>query len=82
MPSLRVHVRVRVRLTVTLASLYVGSQRVSGCDPRRQNDPSEAGSCQLLGEQDETKRHHSGHQNVSGSEAKETTLSWPCSFPW
>ena len=28
MPSLRVHVRARVRVTVTLGGLYVGSQRI------------------------------------------------------
>lgn len=33
---------VSVRVTVTLGSLYVGSQRVSGCDPRREHDPSES----------------------------------------
>ena len=74
--------RAGVRVTVTLGSLYMGSQHVSSCEPRREHDPSEAGSRQLLGEQDETKRHHPGHQNVSGSEVKETALSWPCSLPW
>lgn len=77
--GLSVHGRAGVRVTVTLGGLYVGSQRVSGCDPRREHDPSEAGSCQFLREQEETKRHHPGHQNVSSSEVKETTLTWLCS---
>lgn len=81
-PSLRVHVRAGIRVTVTLSGLYVGRQHVSACEPRREHDPSEAGSRQLLGEQDETKRHHPRHQNVSGSEVKEITLSWPCFLPW